>query len=71
MECDTHVLVEEYIKDRREFNVAILKSKGKLIDSLVEEIEKMDFVVTMINIIKMMIMMILLREHILRIYQRL
>ena len=43
MECDTHVLVEEYIKDRREFNVAILKSKGKLIDSLVEEIEKDGF----------------------------
>lgn len=43
MECDTHVLIEEYIKDRREFNVAILKSKGKLIDSLVEEIEKDGF----------------------------
>ena len=40
MKHDTHVLVEEYIKDRREFNVAVLKSKGKLIDSLVEEIEK-------------------------------
>ena len=44
MECDTHVLVEEYIKDRREFNVAILKSKGKLIDSLVEGVyrDRMD-----------------------------
>ena len=43
MEADDHILVEEYIKDRREFNVAILKSKGKLIDSVVEEIEKDGF----------------------------
>ena len=43
MEADDHILVEEYIKDRREFNVAILKSKDKLIDSVVEEIEKDGF----------------------------
>lgn len=43
MTSDDHVLVEEYIKDRREFNVAILRSKGKLIDSVVEEIEKDGF----------------------------
>ena len=31
MECDTHVLVEEYIKDRREFNVLFLKVKVNLL----------------------------------------
>ena len=40
MEKDDRVLVEEYITDRREFNVAVLLSKGKLIDSVVEEIIK-------------------------------
>lgn len=40
MEKDDRILVEEYLTDRREFNVAILLSKGKLIDSVVEEIIK-------------------------------
>ena len=40
---DERVLVEEYVANRREFNMSILKSKGKLIDSLVEEIEKDGF----------------------------
>lgn len=37
---DNRVLVEEYIEDRREFNMAVLLSKGKLIGSIVEEIVK-------------------------------
>lgn len=40
MEKDDRVLVEEYITDRSEYNIAILLSKGKLIDSVVEEIIK-------------------------------
>ncbi len=40
MEKDDRVLVEEYINDRSEYNVAVLLSKGKLIDSVVEEIIK-------------------------------
>ncbi len=40
---DNNVLVEEYISDKREFNVAILRSKGKLIDSISEEIIKDGF----------------------------
>lgn len=40
MEKDDRVLVEEYINDRNEYNIAILLSKGKLIDSVVEEIVK-------------------------------
>ena len=40
MQKDDRVLVEEYITDRKEFNIAVLLSKGKLIDSVVEEIIK-------------------------------
>ena len=40
---DERVLVEEYVANRREFNMSVLLSKGKLIDSLVEEIEKEGF----------------------------
>ena len=40
MEKDDRVLVEEYLIDRREFNIAVLLSKGKLIDSVIEEIIK-------------------------------
>ena len=40
MEKDDRVLVEEYLTDRSEYNVAVLLSKGKLIDSVVEEIIK-------------------------------
>ena len=40
MEKDDRVLVEEYITDRSEYNVAVLLSKGKLIDSVVEQIIK-------------------------------
>lgn len=37
---DERVLVEEYIANRREFNMSVLLSKGKLIGSVIEEIEK-------------------------------
>ena len=37
---DERVLVEEYITNRREFNMSVLLSKGKLIGSVIEEIEK-------------------------------
>lgn len=37
---DERVLVEEYIPNRREFNMSVLLSKGKLIGSVIEEIEK-------------------------------
>lgn len=37
---DSRILVEEYIEDRKEFNIAVLLSKGKLIDSTIEEIIK-------------------------------
>ena len=40
MKNDVRVLVEEYIADRREFNMAVLLSKGKLIGSVIEEIIK-------------------------------
>ena len=40
MEKDDRILVEEYLTDRREFNIAVLLSKGKLIDSVIEEIIK-------------------------------
>lgn len=40
MKNDERVLVEEYIADRREFNMAVLLSKGKLIGSVIEEIIK-------------------------------
>lgn len=40
MKNDERVLVEEYIADRREFNIAVLLSKGKLIGSVIEEIIK-------------------------------
>lgn len=40
MTKDDRILVEEYIENRSEFNMAILLSKGKLISSLVEEIQK-------------------------------
>lgn len=40
MENDERVLVEEYISDRREFNMSVLLSKGKLIGSIIEEIVK-------------------------------
>ena len=40
MKNDERVLVEEYITDRREFNMAVLLSKGKLIGSVIEEIIK-------------------------------
>ena len=42
MKNDERVLVEEYIADRREFNMAVLLSKGKLIGSVIEEIIKDD-----------------------------
>lgn len=37
---DSRILTEEYISNRREFNMAVLLSKGKLIGSIIEEIEK-------------------------------
>ena len=37
---DERVLVEQYIANRREFNMSVLLSKGKLIGSIIEEIEK-------------------------------
>ena len=40
MQKDDRVLVEEYISDRREYNMAVLLSKGKLIGSVIEEINK-------------------------------
>ena len=40
MNKDDRILVEEYIENRSEFNMAILLSKGKLISSVVEEIQK-------------------------------
>ena len=40
MKNDERVLVEEYIADRREFNMAVLLSKGKLIGSVIKEIIK-------------------------------
>ncbi len=40
MKNDDRVLVEEYIADRSEFNMAVLLSKGKLIGSVIEEVIK-------------------------------
>ena len=37
---DEKVLVEEYIESRSEYNIAVLASKGKLIGSVIERIEK-------------------------------
>lgn len=37
---DERVLVEQYIANRREFNMSVLLSKGKIIGSIIEEIEK-------------------------------
>lgn len=37
---DERALVEEYVANRREFNMSVLLSKGKLIGSVIEEIEK-------------------------------
>ena len=37
---DEKVLVEEYIESRSEYNMAVLASKGKLIGSVIERIEK-------------------------------
>lgn len=42
MKSDSRILVEEYISSRREFNMAVLLSKGKLIGSVIEEIVKDD-----------------------------
>lgn len=40
MQKDERILVEEYIENRSEYNMAVLASKGKLIGSNVEEIKK-------------------------------
>lgn len=40
MQRDERVLVEEYIENRSEYNMAVLASKGKLIGSVIEKIEK-------------------------------
>ena len=40
MECDERILVEEYIENRSEYNMAVIASAGKLIGSMIEEIEK-------------------------------
>ena len=40
MKNDERILVEEYISDRSEYNMSVLLSKGKLIGSVIEEIEK-------------------------------
>lgn len=40
MQRDTRVLVEEYIEDRKEYNMAVIASAGKLIGSVIEEIDK-------------------------------
>lgn len=40
MQRDSRVLVEEYIENRSEYNMAVLASKGKLIGSVIEKIEK-------------------------------
>ena len=40
MECDERILVEEYIKNRSEYNMAVIASAKKLIGSMIEEIEK-------------------------------
>ena len=40
MQRDSRVLVEEYIENRSEYNMAVIASKGKLIGSVIEKIEK-------------------------------
>ena len=40
MECDERILVEEYIENRSEYNMAVIASAKKLIGSMIEEIEK-------------------------------
>ena len=42
MQKDDRILIEEYIESRKEYNMAVLLSKGKLIGSIIEEIEKED-----------------------------
>lgn len=37
---DERILVEEYIENRSEYNMSVLASKGKLIGSVIEKIEK-------------------------------
>ncbi|MBQ8192925.1 MAG: D-alanine--D-alanine ligase [Bacilli bacterium] len=43
MQKDDRILVEEYIEKRSEYNMAVLLSKGKLIGSMIEQIEKDSF----------------------------
>jgi len=40
MQKDSRVLIEEFISNRNEYNMAVLQSKGKLIGSVIEKIEK-------------------------------
>ena len=40
MESDERILVEEYIENRSEYNMAVIASAKKLIGSMIEEIEK-------------------------------
>lgn len=40
MQRDERVLVEEFIENRSEYNMAVLASKGKLIGSVIEKIDK-------------------------------
>lgn len=40
MEIDERILVEEYIENRSEYNMAVIASAKKLIGSMIEEIEK-------------------------------
>ena len=40
MEKDERIIVEEYIEDRSEYNMAVIASAKKLIGSVIEEIEK-------------------------------
>jgi D-alanine-D-alanine ligase-like ATP-grasp enzyme len=40
MECDERILVEEYIENRSEYNMAVIASAKRLIGSMIEEIEK-------------------------------
>ena len=40
MKNDNRILVEEYIDHCKEYNMSVLVSKGKLIGSVIEEIEK-------------------------------
>lgn len=43
MNKDNRLLVEEYIENRSEYNMSVLLSKGKLIGSVIEKIEKDGF----------------------------